>query len=151
MAFTFVFPQWCCDNSLSLLELSLFSHSNRSLDLTHQILKVQPKAITEPFGWKSYSQGLSLTLPLIKARLTNKMNHAPLFLKPQHFGETSQTSSVCSLYVHLTAENNNGSDFHTIFHRRKIKPKVLLCRKYHAKDASARLCSSFLSSASSPR
>lgn len=65
-------------------------------------------------GWKSYSQGLFLTLPLIKARLTNKMNHAPLFLKPQHFGESSQTTIVRSLHVHLTAENNNGSDFHII-------------------------------------
>lgn len=65
-------------------------------------------------GWKSYSQGLFLPLPLIKARRTNKMNHAPLFLKPQQFGETSQTSIVRSLHVHLTAENNNGSDFHTI-------------------------------------
>ena len=74
-------------------------------------------------GRKSYSQGLFLTLPLIKARLTNKMNHAPLFLKPQHFGETSQTSIVCSLHRNLTAENNNGSDFHTVSARGTLSLK----------------------------
>lgn len=36
--------------------------------------------------WK---RGLYLTLPLIKARLTNKMNHMLIFLKPQQFGRTS--------------------------------------------------------------
>lgn len=78
----------------------MLSHSNKSLDSTHQILKVQLKAITETLGGRA-SQGLLLTLSLIKARLTNKMNHVPLFPKPQHFGEASQTSIVCSLGAQL--------------------------------------------------
>lgn len=41
----------------------LLSHSNRSLDLTHQILKVQLKAITEPRGGRAIAKAFFSLCP----------------------------------------------------------------------------------------
>ena len=104
----------CSDNSLSPWELVRFAQSLKQkswLDSSNS--QGAAESNYRASGWKSYRQGPFVTLPLIKARLPNKMNHAPLFLKPQHFGETSQTGIVCSLHRHLTAEDNNGSDLHS--------------------------------------
>ena len=91
------------------------SHSNKSPDSTHQILKVQPKAITETLGGETrlgHPRPPPSHSTLIKAPLPNKMNHVSLFPKPQHYRE-SQSSIVCSLDLHLTTLANNGSDFQT--------------------------------------
>lgn len=42
---------------------------------------------------------LFLSRPLIKTRLTNMMNHAPLFFKLQHFGDTKHyMHGTCALH-----------------------------------------------------